>query len=390
MENRKGLSLASHLARSDRFERVRQLREEGKHVFAYMCGFVPLEMLTALDVVPVRLLGDPEEAQTEADKHVESIMCSFCRSAFDLDLKGKYDFADGIIVPHTCDNVCHIWNIWTYFKQRPFEYFLNMPHVVCNASSELLSEFLRDFKEKLEAYIGKEITEERLREAIKKHNELRTALRSLYEVRKEHAPGIKGSEVRDVLISVMSLPVDEAIALVRDVIQEVGERPKRTDDRPRLMVYGPAMDNSFVEIAESCGADVVIDDACTGTRYFAQNVDENLEPYEALGKHYFDDSRCPRVYRRPPEEECEPGKSYDYDEDMELRFGYMKEYAKEWNVDGVILYVIRYCDSHGFDIPDIRDYLKKNEIPVLPLEGDYAPMREQLKTRIQAFLEMID
>ena len=75
---------------------------------------------------------------------------------------------------------------------------------------------------------------------------------------------------------------------------------------------------------------------------------------------------------------------------MELRLGHIAKYAEEWKADGCIFYVIRYCDSHGFDIPDARDLLKSRGIPVLVLEGDYTLMKEQLKTRIQAFLEMLD
>lgn len=390
MEELRGIAKASYMAEENRFVRAECLAAEGRHVFMYMCGFVPLEMLTALDIVPVRLFGDPKEPQTEADKHVENIMCSFCRSAFDLDLKGRFDFADGIIVPHSCDNVCHLWNIWTYFKGKPFEYFMNMPHVVCEAGSYLLNEFLCHFKGKLEEYTGEELTDEKLKYAIRRHNHLRQALRELYELRKEKSPRISGKEIHDVLIAVMSLPVEEATTLVREVACEVKARPARTVLQPRIMVYGPAMDNNFVEIVEACGADVVIDDACTGTRYFARDVKEDKEPFQALARHYFDESRCPRTYRRPPDDDVEPGKSYDYDEDMRLRFGYIADYAKEWEADGVILYVIRYCDTHGFDIPDLREYLQKNGIPVLSLEGDYTPVEQQLKTRIQAFLEMLD
>ena len=75
---------------------------------------------------------------------------------------------------------------------------------------------------------------------------------------------------------------------------------------------------------------------------------------------------------------------------MKLRLGHMEKYSREWKADGAIFYVIRFCDSHGFDIPDARDALKRHNIPVLVLEGDYALTKEQLKTRIQAFLEMLD
>ena len=51
---KKGLVRVQEMLATDRFARAKELRQEGKHVFGYVCCFVPLEMLTALDIVPVR------------------------------------------------------------------------------------------------------------------------------------------------------------------------------------------------------------------------------------------------------------------------------------------------------------------------------------------------
>ena len=59
-------------------------------------------------------------------------------------------------------------------------------------------------------------------------------------------------------------------------------------------------------------------------------------------------------------------------------------------MNAVILQVIRYCDTHEYDAPDVRDYLQGAGLPVLHLERDYgATGLAPLRTRIQAFLEMI-
>ncbi len=391
MSETKGLARVNEMLSTDRFARAKELRAAGKHVFGYVCCFAPLEMLTALDIVPVRLLGDPNEPQTEADKHVETIMCSFIRSVFDIDLKGCFSFLDGLVVPHSCDSVCMTWGIWPYYNDsRVFQYFLNVPHSATETGEELMGHALQDFKKKLEQFTGKALTEEALRSAIVRHNRQRALLRELYDLRKDPVPPITGTEVKQVLIAVMSLPVDEGNALLEEVLAEVRTRASQKAGGPRILVYGPAMDNGFIDLVESCGAEVVIDDACLGTRFFSANVEEGIDPYLALNHRYLRDTKCPRTYRRPPEEELAPGQTYNYEEDVELRLGHIAKYAKEWKADGAIFYVIRFCDSHGFDIPDARDSLKRHGVPVLVLEGDYTLTKEQLKTRIQAFLEMLD
>ena len=388
---KKGLVRVQEMLATDRLARAKELRQEGKHVFGYVCCFVPLEMLTALDIVPVRLLGDPNEPQTEADKHVETIMCSFIRSVFDIDLKGRFSFLDGLVVPHSCDSVCMTWGIWPYYNdRRAFKYFLNVPHSATDTGEELMSHAIQDFKEKLEKFTGKILTEDALCSAIVQHNRQRALLKELYNLRKEPAAPITGTEVKQLLIAIMSLPVDEGNALLEEVLDDVKNRAPRKAVGPRILVYGPAMDNEFIDLVESCGAEVVIDDACLGTRFFSADVEDCIDPYLALNRRYLRDSKCPRTYRRPPEEGLAPGQTYSYEEDVKLRLGHMEKYSREWKADGAIFYVIRFCDSHGFDIPDARDALKRHNIPVLVLEGDYALTKEQLKTRIQAFLEMLD
>ncbi|MHB1421011.1 MAG: 2-hydroxyacyl-CoA dehydratase, partial [Bacillota bacterium] len=86
--------------------------------------------------------------------------------------------------------------------------------------------------------------------------------------------------------------------------------------------------------------------------------------------------RCPRTFR--------------YGQTAAQRFQYLVDYAEEFNVNSVILYVTRFCDIHELDVPDIRDILQAKGYPVLHIEDDYsATTIGQLKTRVQAFLEMV-
>jgi benzoyl-CoA reductase/2-hydroxyglutaryl-CoA dehydratase subunit BcrC/BadD/HgdB len=79
-----------------------------------------------------------------------------------------------------------------------------------------------------------------------------------------------------------------------------------------------------------------------------------------------------------------------HQEDLENRFGYLKEFAEEFGVEGVIMYIIRFCDTHEFDVPDVKEYLTGLGLPVLHIEDDYKVSNVgQLRTRIEAFLEII-
>ncbi|HUL29415.1 MAG TPA: 2-hydroxyacyl-CoA dehydratase family protein, partial [Thermodesulfobacteriota bacterium] len=91
---------------------------------------------------------------------------------------------------------------------------------------------------------------------------------------------------------------------------------------------------------------------------------------------------CPKTYRE--------NKTGTFEGDIASRFGDIGAYAKEFRVEGAILYVYKYCDPFGFEVPARKAYYQSIGVPLLYLEDIYsAGTLSQLRTRIQAFLEMI-
>jgi benzoyl-CoA reductase subunit C len=59
-------------------------------------------------------------------------------------------------------------------------------------------------------------------------------------------------------------------------------------------------------------------------------------------------------------------------------------------VTGVVLEALKYCDTHGYEVPSIKDYFREIGLPSIYLEHDYTPGTiAPLKTRVQGFLEII-
>jgi len=76
--------------------------------------------------------------------------------------------------------------------------------------------------------------------------------------------------------------------------------------------------------------------------------------------------------------------------DLDSRFGYLRHMVEGWNVDGAIVQSVKYCDTHGFDVPDVKAYFTSLGLPNIYLEHDYtAGSLAPLRTRVQGFLEMI-
>jgi len=383
----KGLARVKEIYQ-DRSRRAKELRAEGKKVIGYLCLHPVLEMMTALDLVPYRIFGDMREPITKADACLPTIVCPFLRSCLDLGLKGKYDFLGGVVMAHACEVAEKTAHIWRLYLNPAYSHFIDTPHTVHKAAQKEHKELLKDFKKTLEQFTGKELTPDRLREAVKAHNQQRALVRELYDLRKPDPPLISGTETLQVMRALMSIPVEEGSELLRQVISEVKQRKDRPQKKSaRLLIWGSIIDDAaLIELIENAGADVVMDDTCVGSRAYFPDVALTDDPLDGLAYRYLVELKCPRTFREAVFGETKK----DHLTDMESRFGYLKDYAKQWNARGVILQSIRYCDIHGYEVPGLKDYLDHIGLPNIYLEFDYSEAAlAPLRTRVQAFLEII-
>lgn len=380
-DNEKGLAKAHEIYKG-RGSYARGLKKQGKKVFGYFCCYPPIELLTALDIVPVRILGDMEEPVTLADGCLPPVMCIFCRSAFDIGMKGQYDYFDGFVGAHACDGAERTAIIWSNYLKSPCNFHLDIPHTSHNAAVDFFREQIEYFREELEKFVGQAVTPDALKNAIAAHNRQRALVRELYALRKPDPPLVSGAEILKVVLAIMGMPVEEANLLLGEVIKEVKERDNVLEKKNRLMIWGSLIDNAaFIELIESSGLNVVIEDTATGTRPFWHDIEDTEDPLQGIAEHYLKEVLCPRTFR-------DTGRNYK--EDSEMRFGYLKEFAKHWKVNGVFANIVRNCDIHGYEAPVIKDYLEEEGIPVLVIEQDYSTASlESLRTRFQAFAETI-
>jgi len=142
----------------ERLKRGSLLREQGRDVVGYFCCYAPVELLTALDLVPYRIQGSVREPITLADSYLETIMCPFVRSCFDLALKGDYEFLSGLVVPHSCDTVQRIYDIWRMYREPRFHHFINVPHMLDGSSTEFFQREVELLGRKLEQFSGRPLT----------------------------------------------------------------------------------------------------------------------------------------------------------------------------------------------------------------------------------------
>jgi bzd-type benzoyl-CoA reductase N subunit len=359
-----------------RDERARELKADGRKVLGYVCYFAPPEIIEAAGLVPYRIRGDVRQPVTEADRYVEPYGCPFVRNTFDQAVKGRYDFLDGVVMSHACDSVQRMYGIWTSYRPPAFQHMVNVPHTVTPATERFFRRELERFKERVETFAGRRIEEGTLDETIALYNRARALVWDLYALRRSDPPLISGAEMLEVLIAGTGIPAAEFETLLAEVKAEVTRRaPRSGPRRARLLFYGCINDDvSLVRLVEECAADVVMDDTCIGARGQLGAVTDGDDPLGGFVRYYFTGFQCPRTYRGAGRE----------------RFDYLVESARQFQADGVVLYILSFCDPHKLDLVDVRRHLDDAGLPSLVLEDDYTLANvESMRTRIQAFVEMI-
>ena len=363
--------------------RAKELHASGKKIIGYLTALGPVEIMTAAGVVPFRLKGNVSEAITKGDAYMETIVCPFIRNVFDAALKGKYDFLDGLVLPHQCDSIDRTADIWADYLKLPYFHFLNVPHVTDGPSVEFMKDILRIFMGTLEKLTGRTISDDDLAKAVKAHNENRRLMRDLYALRKSNPPLISGPEMMKVLVAARSLPVEESSSLIKGITEEVKQRAvKPTGNRKRIMLIGDQIDDvAIIDAIEGTGALLVMDDLSIGSKMYFTDVDVTADPVQGIAERYLRKVKIPTTYI---------GEGDTYEENLQARYGHLKEYIKEFKVEGAILFIYKYCDPYGFEVPVFKSFIESAGVPVLYLEDEYSSSTlPRVKTRIEAFLEMI-
>jgi benzoyl-CoA reductase/2-hydroxyglutaryl-CoA dehydratase subunit BcrC/BadD/HgdB len=386
-DRNKGLSKARQIY-LNRSRRAKELKAAGKTIIGYPCVYVPLEMLTALDLVPYQTCGDISEPVTEADRALPSSFCPVMRNCLDCALKNKNDFLDGMVTIHSCDPQEKTARVWESYTGYRYFHFIDMPITVRPEALEYFRSQLNDFRKTLETFTGRKLSEDKLESAVKFHNQQRVLVRELYELTKPSPPCISGMEIIQVLKALTSLPVVEGNDLLTEVISEVKNRTEGLEKKPaRLLIWSSILDNTDILQAFETKANVVMNESCGGIRAYRSEVNFTDDPLEGLADYYLNEITCARTFRQATLGETRK----DYARDLQSRFGYLKRIITEWKINGAIMLLVRYCDPFAFEMPSLKDYFDSIGVPSTYIEYDYTiGAMAPLRTRIEAFLETIN
>ncbi|MFP4081569.1 MAG: benzoyl-CoA reductase, bzd-type, subunit N [Candidatus Aminicenantes bacterium] len=348
-------------------------KKTGGKVVGYFCTYVPEELMYAAGILPVRILGS-HEPQDVSEPHIFGMFCPFCRDCLAQGLKGKYDYLDGIVIAQSCLHIRQAFTSWKMHIPVDFSYYLPMPNnVQSQRALPYLAGELRAFGQALEKWTGKTITDEDVYKGIQIMNRSRQLSREIYELRKQDNPPLTGLEAMYTVVSSQMVDKNDHSQACEEVLKELSRRQVSNGSKIRLMILGSEDDDTeFINMVESLGAIFVVDDHCTGSRYFWNQVNPDSDLFEAVAHRYIARVPCP---------------SKDWPQ--RSRVEHIKSLAQDWKAQGAVVIQQKFCDPHELDIPAVIENLKQIGVPCQFLEFDVTVPVGQFKTRVEAFLEML-
>ena len=361
---------------------ARQWKKDGGKVVGYFCDNVPEEFILAAGLFPLRLSGDPWGGTEKAGNYSEQGNVfsreGFVASMLHMILNGKYDFLDYLVIPHARDSVHRLYTTLINLKETqpalnlPELYYLDTLHTTFYSAGLYNRDRWLGLKKQLEEWTGKEITNDRLTQAIAVTNENKSLLKQLADLRAADQPRISGVDALQIIGSSMFMLKEEHNKLLKEYLAGAGQLPPRSG--VRLFVEGSPLDNlQLYEIIESCQATAVAEDNCWGNRSFDVSIDTALDPVEAVIDRYNNKAPCTRMYP------------------MSCRVEYCLRSALEAKPQGVIFNIHRFDEMQAWEIPDEIKALKEKGIPSIYLKDQpyLITEPETVKTKIVEFVKGI-
>lgn len=359
------------------YEYACEAKKKGKGIVGIMCEYTPRELIMAANAVPVCLCGGSVETIPTAEEHLPANLCPLIKSTYGYHIQQANPFlemADLVVAETTCDGKKKMYELMA--QSRPM-YVLELPQKPeDDGAMEHWIQELRKFKARLENKFGVEITDQKMRQAIKVMNRERDLRRRLASLMKPDNPPLTGTELLGFKSSISGICVDfeqyaKAIELYKSKrLNCDGLSPVRV-----LLTGVPIVQGAerVLDIIEDNGGLVVAMDNCTGLKPILEDVDESAPDLMiALAQKYF---RLP----------CSVMTKND------RRMEVLRELAAEYQPECIIELIWQACLTYDVESYFVKQLAEKElGIPYLKIETDYSPSDSaRIAVRVEALFEVV-
>ena len=361
------------------FLAVKEIKDRGIPVVGSYCTYFPKEIAVAAGAVPISLCSMSDEPIPDAEKELPKNLCPLIKSSYGFAKTDKcpyFHFSDVVVGETTCDGKKKMYEYMREFKDI---ITMQLPQTQDEDALEAWEKEIRKLAAYLEQKFGTEVTEEKLRAAVKQQNAIRQGLKELSGVMKADPTPMSGLDLFNVLYgSQFKFDLDgipaELSALKEQIRAEYD--PAAREKKPRILITGCPMGGATLKVVhamEENGGVVVCYENCSGYKSYDRMVDEqDPDVWHALAERYLSIG-CSVMTPNPN------------------RLELLGRLCDEFHVDGVLEMTLSACHTYNLETHQIRNFVTKEKgLPFFSVETDYSQADiGQLNTRIAAFIEML-
>lgn len=361
------------------FLAVKEIKDRGIPVVGSYCTYFPKEIAVAAGAVPISLCSMSDEPIPDAEKELPKNLCPLIKSSYGFAKTDKcpyFHFSDVVVGETTCDGKKKMYEYMREFKDI---ITMQLPQTQDEDALEAWEKEIRKLAAYLEQKFGTEVTEEKLRAAVKQQNTIRQGLKELSGVMKADPTPMSGLDLFNVLYgSQFKFDLDgipaELSALKEQIRAEYD--PAAREKKPRILITGCPMGGATLKVVravEENGGVVVCYENCSGYKSYDRMVDEqDPDVWHALAERYLSIG-CSVMTPNPN------------------RLELLGRLCDEFHVDGVLEMTLSACHTYNLETHQIRNFVTKEKgLPFFSVETDYSQADiGQLNTRIAAFIEML-
>lgn len=345
-----------------------------KGVIGFACAYTPLPLIHAAGFSPYRILPDAD-CPDQAGRLLHDNLCPHVKCVLDRAMSGRIPDLKGMVFMNSCDSMRRLYDAWKTVKTDINAVLIDLPTVATDSSIRFFHDELERLSQTLRKWGGDAIDDTALAGSIGLYNCVSSLLTALREKagRSELRGGSAALQEAYNRASISS--PEETIEFLEAILKEGADIKEGEPGVPVYLFGNMLPDPEAFALFESCGAHIVSDDLCTGSRLFAAIEPGGGDRLLNLARSILGRPSCARTFSAE-----RPGSLGD-----DVAAGAIHAGAR-----GVIGYTVKFCDPYLARLPGVRDALKKEGIPFLLLEGD-CTLRSigQHGTRIEAFVEMM-
>ncbi len=366
-----------------RVEELLAAKRQGRKVVGTFCLYVPEELVLAADAICIGLCAGADVGTASAERLLPRNTCALIKSfvGFKLDRLCPYvEAADLVIGETTCDGKTKAYEL---FAELAPTYVMEVPRMKTAAGRLLWRSEIGRLTARIEELTGRSITTAALRAGVEVANAKRRALARLASLRSADPAPISGL---DALLVSQTAFYDDPVRFtgkVEALCDELEERVAKgvgatREGATRLLVSGCPMavpSWKVPHVIESSGAVIVGEESCIGERGARNLVREDGDTRDQI---------LDRIAERYLAIDCAMFTPNDE------RAAHVVEMSRRARADGVVQYALQFCTPYTVESHRVGRILGDERIPTLKIETDYS-MEDvpQLRTRVQAFLEML-